>query len=78
MLPRFLSPGPLFALEMVTSARRTRYFIVRVLYAAVLFFALFCTYSSFNQHQGLSDRALIAAIRLGFFQHIFHGCNCWL
>jgi ABC-type transport system involved in multi-copper enzyme maturation permease subunit len=73
MLPRFLSPGPLFALEMVTSARRTRYFIVRVLYAAVLFFALFCTYSSFNERSGLSDRALIAQ-----FAWFFFGVFSWL
>ena len=73
MLPRFLSPGPLFALEMVTSARRTRYFIVRVLYAAVLFFALFCTYLSFNGIHGLSERALIAAFAWSFF-----GVFSWL
>jgi ABC-type transport system involved in multi-copper enzyme maturation permease subunit len=73
MLPRFLSPGPLFALEMVTSARRTRYFIVRVLYAAVLFFALCCTYSSYNERGGMSDRALIAQ-----FAWIFFGIFSWL
>jgi ABC-type transport system involved in multi-copper enzyme maturation permease subunit len=67
MLPRFLSPGPLFALEMVTSARRTRYFIVRVLYAAVLFFALFCTYLTYSENHYLSDRALIAAFAWSFF-----------
>jgi ABC-type transport system involved in multi-copper enzyme maturation permease subunit len=67
MMPRFLSPGPLFALEMLTSARRTRYFIVRVLYASVLFFALFCTYLSYSQNHYLSDRALIAAFAWSFF-----------
>ncbi len=67
MLPRFLSPGPLFALEMVTSARRTRYFIVRVLYAAALFIALFCTYLDFSEVRGLSDRARIAEFAWIFF-----------
>lgn len=38
--------GPIFAIEMVTSARRTRYFMVRVLYAVALLFALFITYQS--------------------------------
>ena len=60
-------PGPMFSLEMVTSARRTRYFIVRVLYAGVLFFALFCTYMSASHDNGLSDRASIAAFTWEFF-----------
>ena len=67
MLPRFLSPGPLFGLEMVTSARRTRYFVIRVLYAGALFFALVCLYISNNEGRGLSDRAEIAEFAWNFF-----------
>ena len=37
-------PGPILAVELVTTARRTRYFVLRVLYAAALFFALWVTY----------------------------------
>ena len=33
-------PGPILAVELVTMSRRTRYFALRVLYAAALFFAL--------------------------------------
>ncbi len=37
-------PGPILAVELVTLSRRTRYFVLRVLYAAALFFALWYTY----------------------------------
>ena len=37
-------PGPILAVELVTTLRRTRYFVIRVLYAAALFFALWCPY----------------------------------
>ena len=67
MLPRFFSPGPLFGLEMVTSARRARYFVIRVLYAGALFFALFCLYISNNEGRGLSGRAEIAEFAWSFF-----------
>ncbi len=33
-------PGPILAVEVVTISRRTRYFVLRVLYAAALGFAL--------------------------------------
>ncbi len=37
-------PGPILAVELVTTSRRKRYFVLRVLYAAALFFALWYTY----------------------------------
>ncbi|MEI8374606.1 MAG: ABC transporter permease [Planctomycetota bacterium] len=37
-------PGPVLAVELVTMSRRTRYFVLRVLYAAALFFALWVTH----------------------------------
>jgi ABC-type Na+ efflux pump permease subunit len=37
-------PGPILAVELVTLSRRTRYFVLRVLYAAALLFALWTTY----------------------------------
>jgi ABC-type transport system involved in multi-copper enzyme maturation permease subunit len=43
-------PGPMFSLEMVTAARRSRYFIIRVLYAVILLLCLLSIYgdSSFD------------------------------
>ncbi|HEY5312595.1 MAG TPA: ABC transporter permease subunit [Pirellulales bacterium] len=38
--------GPIFSLELVTCARRGRYYLVRVLYALVLLFTLAITYQS--------------------------------
>ncbi len=46
--------GPIFALETVTSVRRPRYFLVRVLYAAGLLVALCIVYSIWTE----SGRAL--------------------
>jgi ABC-type transport system involved in multi-copper enzyme maturation permease subunit len=62
MLPRFLSPGPLFALEMVTSVRRARYFLVRMLYAAILLLALFIIHQEFNVESRYNSVSQIAAI----------------
>jgi ABC-type transport system involved in multi-copper enzyme maturation permease subunit len=71
MLPRFLSPGPLFNLEMTTSVRRARYFALRVLYAAALLFALFCVYQNYNTYRsygyGTDDIAIIARFSWNFF-----------
>jgi ABC-type transport system involved in multi-copper enzyme maturation permease subunit len=49
--PRFLLgvamvPGPLLPVEMVTTVRRGRYFGLRMLYAGILLFVLWTTYSS--------------------------------
>src|SRR5688572_21378571 len=40
--------GPIFSLETVTSARRPRYFVVRVLYAIALLVALCSVYSMWS------------------------------
>lgn len=40
-------PGPVFNVELLTTARRARYYLVRVLYASILLFVLYQTYSSF-------------------------------
>jgi ABC-type transport system involved in multi-copper enzyme maturation permease subunit len=55
--------GPIFSIEMLTSARRARFYLVRVLYAAVLFFALFTTYTStaqFGNSNSISQAANVA------------------
>jgi len=41
--------GPIFRVEMVTVARRRRYFLLRVVYAALALFILWTTYSASNQ-----------------------------
>jgi len=38
--------GPVFSSELVTTARRTRYYLVRVAYAAILLMILWGTHSS--------------------------------
>jgi ABC-type transport system involved in multi-copper enzyme maturation permease subunit len=68
MLPRFISPGPLFALEMVTSARRTRYFVIRVLYAVVLLLFLWNIFQAFDRpYNSADDIATIARFSWTFF-----------
>jgi ABC-type transport system involved in multi-copper enzyme maturation permease subunit len=39
-------PGPIFNVELLTSARRTRYFFIRAIYATVLLIALGLSYQS--------------------------------
>ena len=70
MLPRFLSPGPLFALEMTTSVRRIRYFVMRVMYATLLLFALFIAYQSYNLNAYASSSEInaVALFAWTFFQ----------
>jgi ABC-type transport system involved in multi-copper enzyme maturation permease subunit len=41
-------PGPIFNVELLTSARRARYFFIRAIYAAVLLIALGLVYQSFT------------------------------
>jgi ABC-type transport system involved in multi-copper enzyme maturation permease subunit len=73
MLPRFLSPGPLFTLEMTTSVRRARYFMLRMLYAAALLLALFFVYQEYNAYRsygvryGYNDISVIARFSWNFF-----------
>lgn len=43
--------GPIFRVELVTTARRRRYFFLRVLYAAVILFILWVTYESAASYQ---------------------------
>ena len=55
-------PGPIFAVELLTSARRARYFLIRVLYALVLLFMLWITYEQWRQWQNVSEINNIAAV----------------
>ncbi|MCC6124642.1 MAG: ABC transporter permease subunit [Pirellulales bacterium] len=60
-------PGPMFFLEMVTSARRTRYFVIRALYAVVLLLCLLMIYndSAFSNRE--ADIATLARFSYSFF-----------
>ena len=53
--------GPIFSLELVTSARRTRYFLTRAIYAVVLLLGLWVTYAiqrpDFSSLQGIANLA---------------------
>lgn len=59
-------PGPMFSLEMVTSSRRTRYFIIRVLYAVVLLLCLLMIYNEASYSYEASI-ARIARLSYSFF-----------
>ena len=60
-------PGPILAVELVTLSRRTRYFVLRVLYAVALLFALWVTH-----HETLGSRSgdinSVARFTAAFFE----------
>jgi ABC-type transport system involved in multi-copper enzyme maturation permease subunit len=62
--------GPIFRVELVSIARRRRYFALRVLYASLILMVLWMTYESTNAfrygtaHQSIQQAAALAA---GFF-----------
>jgi ABC-type transport system involved in multi-copper enzyme maturation permease subunit len=65
-------PGPIFNVELLTSARRARYFLVRAAYAAVLLAALWVVYESMAasyRYQSMpeGDFHRIAAFSAAFF-----------
>lgn len=43
-------PGPVFNVELVTSARRVRYYLFRVLFCLILLFLIWTNYDSFFRH----------------------------
>lgn len=45
--------GPVFSFELLTSSRRWRYFVVRALYASILFFALWANYQDHFRNIGV-------------------------
>ncbi|MBN2579706.1 MAG: ABC transporter permease subunit [Pirellulales bacterium] len=65
-------PGPMFGLEMITSVRRIRYFVIRVLYATVLFLFLLLIYQQ-SRLTGLSSIAAVAN-----FSYMFFSTFAWL
>jgi ABC-type transport system involved in multi-copper enzyme maturation permease subunit len=64
-------PGPIFNVELLTSARRTRYFMVRAIYALVLLVALGLVYQSWaislSYRDGGPDIHSIADLSAAFF-----------
>jgi ABC-type transport system involved in multi-copper enzyme maturation permease subunit len=59
--------GPIFSLETVTTARRARYFVVRVLYAAALLVALCGAYSIWSRSVGEPSVRDVAEFGAAFF-----------
>ncbi len=60
-------PGPILAVELITLSRRMRYFVLRVLYAAALFFALWYTYEETMRWRSYGDLNTIARFTSVFF-----------
>jgi ABC-type transport system involved in multi-copper enzyme maturation permease subunit len=59
-------PGPVLTVELVTTARRTRYFLLRMLYAVALFLALLLTYL-LTVGSSAADTNAIARFTAAFF-----------
>lgn len=60
--------GPIFRVELVSVARRRRYFVLRVLYAALILFVLWTTYSSaYYLRSGQPSIRASAMLAAGFF-----------
>jgi ABC-type transport system involved in multi-copper enzyme maturation permease subunit len=64
-------PGPIFNVELLTSARRTRYFMIRAIYALVLLLALGLVYQSWSStlqwRPGGADIRAVAELSAAFF-----------
>ncbi|MBN1912725.1 MAG: ABC transporter permease subunit [Pirellulales bacterium] len=61
--------GPVFSIELITAARRTRYFVLRSLYAAVLLLAFWIVYESSARFSGpIVDMGSIANLTAEYFK----------
>ncbi|HEY1600078.1 MAG TPA: ABC transporter permease subunit [Pirellulales bacterium] len=63
--------GPVVSLEMITSARRARYFIVRVLYALLLFVVLWINYRTLMSQRITASDGTMSTQVLAEFSHAF-------
>jgi ABC-type transport system involved in multi-copper enzyme maturation permease subunit len=63
--------GPVVSLEMITSARRARYFAVRVLYALLLFVVLWINYSALMSRRMASPDGTMSTRVLAEFSNAF-------
>ncbi|MBI2824704.1 MAG: ABC transporter permease subunit [Planctomycetia bacterium] len=59
--------GPIVTLELVTGARRLRYFVLRALYAAILLLVMWSAYSSSPLRWGDTTRQAVAEFSAAFF-----------
>lgn len=63
--------GPIYRVELVSVSRRTRYYVMRVLYALVLFFILWMSYSTTTAFGRVSGRSMsiqhASQMATGFF-----------
>ncbi|HEX3654367.1 MAG TPA: ABC transporter permease subunit [Pirellulales bacterium] len=60
--------GPIFSLELVTCARRGRYYLLRILYALVLLFTLAVTYQTSQVRQPFAGIHGVANVARDFFE----------
>ena len=60
-------PGPIFAIEVVTSARRARMFLLRIAFALLLLFVLWSSYSASLWGQPQMTIAASARFAMAFF-----------
>ncbi len=62
-------PGPIFNIEMLTGARRTRFYWIRAIYGSILLFALWAEYPHYYLGQGNGTLTIgqIAAFAATFF-----------
>jgi ABC-type transport system involved in multi-copper enzyme maturation permease subunit len=63
--------GPVLPVELVTSSRRVRYFIVRVVYAAILFITLWTQYESSMAWRVRSGAPVTASVLSEFANEFF-------
>src|SRR3972149_5589477 len=60
--------GPVFAVELITSGRRKRYFVLRVVYALILLASLWSSYESVTGFRRATSLAQNANVAAEFFQ----------
>lgn len=64
-------PGPVFTMELVTTARRRRYFVLRALFGTFLLYLLWQSYESMFRYWGRSGRQVSVAEMANFAQGVF-------
>jgi ABC-type transport system involved in multi-copper enzyme maturation permease subunit len=65
--------GPVLFYDMIRSARRGRYMVLRTLYAGLLFLILYATWLNTRHHFNLSDRRVLARMGEMYFQTFMAG-----
>jgi ABC-type transport system involved in multi-copper enzyme maturation permease subunit len=64
-------PGPVFAVELLTTAKRARYYAMRAIYGLLLLFVLWITYHEFVESRGRGRSTFTAAEMSAFAAQTF-------